>query len=739
MRVRGILSLAGMALLLAASPAYGQQKPEDLLQSGRYAEEVEGNLRAAVRIFQRIIADFPSHRTVVAEALVRLGRAYETLGEKGAQAAYQRVLSNYPDQAEAAAEARRRLASFEPESGSDPTFALMLDLGTSQFAGISLSRDGKRIVAVGDRTSGPYQGRPGLFVSDGAGAGPRPFLQDQIGESVQFARWSPDGTQIAYKALLRDPQSGTRIARVYVVSADGGEPLQVGRDAAHNWGYSQSAWTPAGDVTTFRRDEDVRHGVFVTVDVEGNTIREVNPLAGENADIGMVVGPASYSPDGRWLAFHANSLTAQGEQQYRSIWAMPATGGKARRLAASTDQDRRRVPGFAWGNEGRSFYVSGLVGEADELHKLTFDPRSGEVSGNPDLITSLDGGRITSLRPLREGGLAYVLRNQSQYVMTGNASRPQEMRTLARGATGQVSPDGRTAYFVGEGYGRDGVFAISTDGGKASQITATVPAHSSFALSPDASAISYHLHEAGGTQMFVLPTQGGEPLLIARTDTEEDTSPAWSPDGSRLSYAHGGDLFTIPAEGGDPQRIAQLREWETWSIRWSPDGKYVAGFGFAEGEADSDNAVFVVPASGGELRRLTPFNGGENTYDYKEGLEWHPDSERLSYMAYPNGSRMAYLDGSPTTLLVDMPAPAWDYVGKWSPDGGTYLFNSSGGEVSGVFAYDVAEGTTAFYSSASTSTMHQGGFHWSWARDGRTFVATDVKMTQEVWLIKGSN
>ena len=155
MKVRVTLGLVGMALLIAVSPAHGQERPEDLLQSGRYAEEVEGDLRAALRIFQSIVSDFPEHRAVVATALVRIGRAFETLGEAGARQAYQRVLNDYPGQAEAAAEARARLASLQPESGTDRTFALLLDLEDSEFTDFDLSPDGNRVLAVGPRTSGP--------------------------------------------------------------------------------------------------------------------------------------------------------------------------------------------------------------------------------------------------------------------------------------------------------------------------------------------------------------------------------------------------------------------------------------------------------------------------------------------------------------------------------------------------------------------------------------------------------
>jgi Tol biopolymer transport system component len=194
-----------------------------------------------------------------------------------------------------------------------------------------------------------------------------------------------------------------------------------------------------------------------------------------------------------------------------------------------------------------------------------------------------------------------------------------------------------------------------------------------------------------------------------------------------LAYAYGNGLYIIPATGGQPRKLAYLdRGWDAWTVRWSPDGKFIAALGYPKPK--SSTAVFVVPASGGELRQLTP------DIEYKEGLEWHPDGQRLTYHVSLGKSetRQAYLDGRPPSLLVDhLNPPFWDYVGVWAPDGRRFFFVSFDVQRkgrSGVYVYDEASGDITLFSLDAAPPR--------WSRDEKTIVWTTQKEVRQIWVME---
>jgi hypothetical protein len=97
-----------MVLLLAASAA--AQPASDLLQSGIFAQEVQGDLDGAIRIYRQILSAGEAMRLYAAQAQYRLGICL--LRKKdvaGARAALDAVIKNYPEDKELVARAREAM------------------------------------------------------------------------------------------------------------------------------------------------------------------------------------------------------------------------------------------------------------------------------------------------------------------------------------------------------------------------------------------------------------------------------------------------------------------------------------------------------------------------------------------------------------------------------------------------------------------------------------------------------
>src|SRR6516165_2775810 len=83
------------------------------LEAGIAKEEVDGDLKSAMEIYQKIAADSSAPRDVRAKALLHIGGCYEKLGKQARQV-YEQVVRDYADQP-AASQARTRLASLKQQ------------------------------------------------------------------------------------------------------------------------------------------------------------------------------------------------------------------------------------------------------------------------------------------------------------------------------------------------------------------------------------------------------------------------------------------------------------------------------------------------------------------------------------------------------------------------------------------------------------------------------------------------
>jgi dipeptidyl aminopeptidase/acylaminoacyl peptidase len=112
--------------------------------------------------------------------------------------------------------------------------------------------------------------------------------------------------------------------------------------------------------------------------------------------------------------------------------------------------------------------------------------------------------------------------------------------------------------------------------------------------------------------------------------------PRISPDGSRIAFVvtavdresneYRGAIWVAPLDGSAKPRQFTSGERRDSTPRWSPDGNWLA-FASNRGEDKTPMNLYVIPAEGGESRKLT---------DQKESVEeiaWAPDSKRVAFVA----------------------------------------------------------------------------------------------------------
>jgi TolB protein len=153
---------------------------------------------------------------------------------------------------------------------------------------------------------------------------------------------------------------------------------------------------------------------------------------------------------------------------------------------------------------------------------------------------------------------------------------------------------------------------------------------------------------------------------------EHFEAPNWTRDGKFLVINRAGRLFRLPITGGTPEAIDTGTAGRLNNDHgFSPDGRLLA----ISHSPDRQSLIYVLPATGGEPRLVTPLGPS-----YWHG--WSPDGKALAYCAQRNGEFDIYtipVEGGAETRLTA--APGLDDGPDYSADGRFIYFNSERGGV----------------------------------------------------------
>ena len=665
------LVMVALVWSVGASAQSGYQ----LFQQALSKEQAEGKLTDAIVIYQRIVKDFAGDHALAAKALLRLGEAYQKLGDRQAQQAFERIVRDYADQKEAAGAARTRLAALQLP-GASPTkqAARQIWTGEGVDGGGTPSPEGRYLsftdwgtgdLAVRDLVTGTNRRltNTGGWVASG----------DYAAESVI----APDGRQVAY-AWFVEKEFKNELRMASIVAGGPARPTVVLQTERDDY-LKPVAWTLDGKQLVVIRSLPDHTNQIGTVSIQDGSFRSIKSLdwrypdrlslspdgryvaydvpAGDSGsprdvfvlatdgsrDAAVVQSPANdssplWSPDGSQLLFLTDRTGSN------SLWTIPVEDGRPKGLATSAKTDIGSIGLLGMTKSGTLYYfVSGrarrnlYVAELDAMHATKTPVLATEqfINSNIGPAWSRDGQSLAY----------YSFRNPAVLVI--RSAKTGDERTVplpARVASPFYAgpkwfPDNRSVLILsqdaqGSGFG---FYRLALDSGSTELLLHLPRQVSSFDLSPDGRTIFYVLQHPQTGQLMRFDVDSHREVELRKN--EWFISVAVSPDGMQLAYlkslraslsnappgTSASVVEVMPTAGGQSREVFRAASWLSGgrynAMAWSPDQHFLL---FVQ----DDGALWKVSALGGEAEKV-----GISIPARIKSPAVHPDGKRIVFAA----------------------------------------------------------------------------------------------------------
>jgi Tol biopolymer transport system component len=628
--------------------AQGAPEAERLLQKAIQKETVDGDLKGAIELYQKLAQS--TNRAVAAKALLRMGQCHEKLGDAEAgeaRKAYQRVVRDFADQAEIVAQARVRLAALGGPGGAGGLVTRRVLTDASGVRG-DLTADGKYISNMDWDTGDVVQ----FEVASGqrsriTNRGPR----SETEEGSAYDVFSRDGKQIAYGSYTKDLVPQLRIRNL------DGSGLRTLYSEKDHCCVTPLDWSPDAGSILALRGVSSRASELTLISTADGSVRVLRSFRGL-----FMLKRASFSPDGRSVAF---SSVAEGSPPHGDVFLMTADGRNEVVVAGHPAEDEL----LAWTPDGRSLlFLSDRSGTWDIW---TVHITGGKQQGEPELLKKDFGYYSEVLGFAPDGSLYYKtdtrlggLYNGAVDLETGKVLVPpapvttrytgppswstwspdgrnllyisrrggvgpgNNILTIRSAATGEErflsprlrfvrdlswAPDGRSVIALGETDTEAGIFRIDTE---TSAITKLADGGMAPQLCPDGKTLVFAKWETGPIIRKRNLDTGEESDVVKTTGMNFHLSP----DGREVVFQVKGAVKTVSLNGGEPRELFRgLAQY--YYLRWTRDGRYI----IARANNTASSEIWRVPAQGGTPLKL------DLSVPKMDAFTLHPDNRRFAF------------------------------------------------------------------------------------------------------------
>jgi Tol biopolymer transport system component len=696
-----ILSIATVALLgfaVTGSLAIAQKKdsPDVLLQRAIQKEMVDGDLKAAIELYKKVLTAPGVSPRIAADALVHMGQAYERAGDAEARNAYERVLREQPGQADAVATAQHRLAvlNLNQRSGSLTARLICQDCGGDSDG--SMAQNGT-LLATTDWVNG------GVTLRDiSTGRITRIATDDTY---PQYPLLSPDSRFIAYSVHVKGERE-----KLYVINREtGAKPVLLADDPAFQ-SFVPDGWFPDGKSLLVEIRNTDNTWQIARVSVTEHTVKTLRSLQLRTAG---VASHPSVSPDGRYVAYAAAAKNPSKQPRSpaevstdQRIYVVATDGsGKEEEMTRESSQNDSPI----WTADGK--HILFVSDRSNSIGLWAVAVQDGHAIGSPQLVRP-NTGRISPLT-FTSGGSFYYTGNQTSYdevLVADVRSGTQQGASLSIGERtpgGQTpgwSLDGKSVAFSRLRFGERNIYDVvarNVDSGEEKKFI-----HNGFAAGYE--MIWFH-DNSSFLAWASEPTEPSNKRVIYRVNTAtSEWQPLMTLDISALApatgisaddqtlYKGGRDsqsggtpsrpfdrIFSFDLKTGQQKQVLKLPE-PAYTFRLSPDGKTFMLMLQPDGQKQ-EFYLARMSVDGGNYRRLagpfmTPVGawagdgrqffftesdkpGPQNPTAKSKLMRISTDSDKPEFTGMtltglngfavnPNGSRIAYSITRPGTTEV---------------------------------------------------------------------------------------
>jgi serine/threonine protein kinase/Tol biopolymer transport system component len=441
-----------------------------------------------------------------------------------------------------------------------------------------------------------------------------------------------------------------------------------------------------------------------------DSLRQVSVTGGDTAavPIQQVLSISDISPDHSQLLLRTSVPTGSPDLP---LWILPLPAGSPRRLGDLIGS------GAVWSRDGKQL----VFGKGTALYL------AGSDGSNPHFLASAqavpfayqfspDGGRIRFSQTQNNRSSLWEVRTDGSglhQILTGSQSPPDE-------CCGAWTPDGRYYVFSGRrNPNESNIYAQREFSGLFSRASNPVQ------LTNGPLLYTRVLPALDGKKLFV---QGLQPRtqLVRYDATSKQFGPflggisasdvAFSRDGKWVAYVTVPEhvLWRSRVDGSDRLQLTDP-SWLVGLPAWSPDGSRISFVGFQTGKPLK---VFLVSAQGGTPEELLPQDSAELD------ATWSPDGKQIVLGRVPQPSPQYTLDvrfvDVKTRQVTTLPDSNDLFSPQWSPDGRYISAISADSRQAMLYDFKTQKWSEWF-------TSNNGISYGRWSPDSRFFYFDNLR------------